>query len=307
MQILIAGGSGLIGRELTLSMTQSGDQISILSRFPEKVTGLPVGARVINWDGKTDKGWGRVIEQMDVVINLTGENLSGTGILPSRWTNKRKSRIVQSRINSGNILAKAIESVDKKPSVFIQASGINYYYMYADKVVTEDDKAGDDFLANLSKEWEASSQAVESMGVRRVIIRNGVVLSNKGGALRFLTLPYKLYVGGRLGSGNQIYSWIHVKDIVAIIIYLIHNNQTNGPYNLTSPNPVSNDEFGRTISKVLKRPHYFSIPAFAMRLAFGEVASVVLTGQKVIPKKLLASGYEFKFPYLEGALRDILK
>jgi uncharacterized protein (TIGR01777 family) len=132
-------------------------------------------------------------------------------------------------------------------------------------------------------------------------------LSNRGGALPLLTLPYKLFVGGKLGNGNQIYSWIHIKDIVYAIIFLIQNDRTNGPYNLTSPNPVSNSEFGRTIAKVLKRPHYFTVPSFVIHLAFGEVASVVLTGQKVIPQKLLESGYEFRFSYLEDALYDILK
>jgi uncharacterized protein (TIGR01777 family) len=307
MNILIAGGSGLIGHALALSLTKHGDEVTILSRSPEKVTDLPEGAQAIKWDGKNINDWGHAINQTDVVINLTGENLSGNGILPSRWTKARKLRIIQSRINSGRILAKAIENSEKKPSVFVQASGINYYHMYGDKVVTEDDEGGNDFLANLSKEWEASSQSVESFGVRRVIIRNGVVLSSRGGALRFLALPYKYFVGGRLGSGNQIYSWIHIKDEVDAIIYLIHNSKAKGPYNLTSPNPVTNNEFGTTLAKVLKRPHYFTIPAFLIKLTFGEVGSVVLKGQKVIPKKLLESGYKFKFSHLEEALCDILK
>jgi uncharacterized protein (TIGR01777 family) len=307
MNMVIAGGSGLIGRELTSALTQNGDEVTILSRFPEKVIDMPRGAKAVQWNGKNLDNWVKVINNAQVVINLTGENLSGNGILPSRWTQARKKRIIQSRIDSGRILAKAIEIANKKPSVFIQASGINYYKMYADKSITEEDEAGNDFLGNLSIEWEASSAAVESMGVRRVVIRNGVVLSNRGGALPSLTLPFKLFVGGKLGSGDQIYSWIHIKDIVSAIIFLIQNDRANGPYNLTSPNPVSNSEFGRTIAKVLKRPYYFTIPSIVMRLAFGEVASVVLTGQKVIPQKLIESGYEFKFSNLEDTLYDILK
>jgi uncharacterized protein (TIGR01777 family) len=307
MNIVIAGGSGLIGLELTFALTQNGDEVTILSRFPEKIIDLPKGAKAVQWNSKKLDNWVKVINNAQVVINLTGENLSGNGILPSRWTQARKKRIIQSRVDSGRILAKAIEIANKKPSVFIQASGINYYQMYTDKSITEEDEAGNDFLGNLSIEWEASSAAVESMGVRRVVIRNGVVLSNRGGALPLLTLPIKLFVGGNLGSGDQIYSWIHIKDIVSAIIFLIQNDQANGPYNLTSPNPVSNSEFGRTIAKVLKRPYYFNIPSFVMRLAFGEVASVVLTGQKVIPQKLIETGYEFKFSHLEDALYDILK
>jgi uncharacterized protein (TIGR01777 family) len=307
MRVLIAGGSGLIGRALTLKFSEAGNEIVILSRSPGKVNRLPVRARAVEWDGKTINDWEKLIEVTDVVINLTGENLSGNGILPSRWTKDRKKRIVQSRINSGRILAQAIEKANKKPSVFVQASGINYYDSYANKAVTEDDLAGNDFLANLSKEWEASSQGVEATGVRRVIIRNGVVLSDKGGALRFLTLPYKLFVGGKLGKGNQIYSWIHIKDVVDVIGFLIQNTHAKGPFNLTSPNPVTNDEFGRTIASVLKRSHYFTVPAFAMQLAFGEVATVVLNGQKVIPEKLMESGYKFQYPLLENALIDLLK
>jgi uncharacterized protein (TIGR01777 family) len=306
MNIVIAGGSGLIGRELTPALTLNGDEVTILSRSPEKVIDLPAGATAVKWDGKKLDRWRQVINNSHVVINLTGENLSGNGILPSRWTKARKKRIIQSRIDSGRILSSAIEFADKKPSVFIQASGINYYKMNVDKEITEEDEAGDDFLGNLSKEWEASSKTVESMGVRRVVIRNGVVLSNRGGALPTLALPYKLFVGGQLGNGNQIYSWIHIKDVVSAIIFLIRNGQARGPYNLTSPNPIRNFEFGRTIAKVLKRPHYFTIPSTVMQLAFGEVASVVLTGQKVIPQKLLESGYEFKYSYLEYALQDLL-
>jgi uncharacterized protein (TIGR01777 family) len=307
MRFMIAGGSGLIGRELTSSLTSIGDEVIILSRSPEKVTGLPVGSRAIQWDGKTVQDWGREMETCDVVINLTGENLSGDGFLPTRWSKGRKLSLVQSRVNSGHALTKAIEMAAKKPFVFVQASGINYYDIYSEKVITEADEAGNDFLANLSKEWEASSLAVESMGIRRVITRNGVVLSMKGGALRFLLLPYKLFVGGRLGSGKQIYSWIHIRDEIEAIIHLVRNDHASGPYNLTSPNSVTNDDFGRTIAKVMKRPHYLPVPALAMRLAFGEVAAMVLEGQKVVPQRLLESGFTFKYPILEDALKELLK
>jgi len=306
MRIIIAGGSGLIGRVLTSTLITSGDEVIILSRNPEMVKGMPTGVRVIKWDGKTLQDWGLEIEKSDAVINLTGENLSGEGFLPSRWTKDRKLRLVQSRVNSGIVLTKAIERAKAKPLVFIQASGIGFYGTYQEKSLNEGDNGGDDFSANLCKEWEASSQPVELMGTRRVVIRNGVVLSTKGGALPLLLLPYKLFVGGPLGDGHQIYSWIHITDEINSIQFLIRNNQAKGVFNLTAPNPVTNDEFGRTIGMVMKRPHYLPLPGFAMRLAFGEVSSMVLEGQKVLPQKLLEAGYGFKFPILEDALKDLL-
>ena len=306
MRIIIAGGRGLIGRVLTSTLITSGDEVIILSRNPEMVKGMPTGVRVIKWDGKTLQDWGLEIEKSDAVINLTGENLSGEGFLPSRWTKDRKLRLVQSRVNSGIVLTKAIERAKAKPLVFIQASGIGFYGTYQEKSLNEGDNGGDDFSANLCKEWEASSQPVELMGTRRVVIRNGVVLSTKGGALPLLLLPYKLFVGGPLGDGHQIYSWIHITDEINSIQFLIRNNQAKGVFNLTAPNPVTNDEFGRTIGMVMKRPHYLPLPGFAMRLAFGEVSSMVLEGQKVLPQKLLEAGYGFKFPILEDALKDLL-
>jgi uncharacterized protein len=307
MRVLIAGGSGLIGRDLTSVLSDAGDEVTLLSRNPSKITGLPESARALLWDGKSIGDWAEEIEITNAVINLTGENLSGEGYLPSRWTKERKNRIVQSRVNSGKVLTKAIDQATAKPSVFVQASGIGYYGTQQVKALTEEDGAGNDFSANLCVEWESSSQPVEQIGIRRVIVRNGVVLSLNGGALPLLLLPYKLWAGGRFGSGRQVYSWIHIADEVNAIQFLIKNNQAMGIYNLTSPNPVTNDEFGRTIGRVMGRPHYFPIPGFAMHLAFGEVSTMVLEGQRVLPKNLLDLGFEFKFPKLNEALANLLK
>ena len=307
MRIIIAGGSGLIGRALTSALMVDGDEVVILSRKPELVAGMPAGVNVIQWDGTSIKDWGKSIDHSDAIINLTGENLSGEGFLPSRWTKGRKLRLVQSRVNSGKILTKAVEMALVKPSVFIQASGVGYYGTEHEKPFAETDDAGNDFSANLCKEWEASSSPVESMGVRRVVIRNGVVLSKKSKAFALLVLPHKLWVGGPLGNGHQVYSWIHIIDEVNAIKFLIRNESARGVFNLTSPNPVTNIEFEKMISKVMHRPYYFTIPSFAMQIAFGEVASMVLKGQSVIPAKLLKEGYKFKFPGLEEALIDLLR
>ena len=261
---------------------------------------------VLQWDGKSIGDWAKQVESTDVIVNLTGENLSGEGFLPSRWTKERKVRLVQSRVNSGEVLTKAIEIADTKPSVFVQVSGISYYGTQQVKPLTEIDNPGYGFLTDLCVKWEASSQPVEVLGVRRVVVRNGVVLSTKGKVLPLLLLPYKLWVGGRIGNGRQVYSWIHIDDEVNAILFLIRDEQARGVFNLTAPNPETNDEFGKMIGKVIHRPHYFPIPGFAMRIAFGEVAEMVLEGQRVLPKKLLDLGYEFKFPTLETALKDLL-
>jgi uncharacterized protein (TIGR01777 family) len=307
MRIMIAGGSGMIGRELTLLLSNSGDDVLILSRNPEVVQEMPEGVKLFKWDGKTIGEWAQQLEYCDAVVNLTGENLSGKGYFPKRWTEERKALLVQSRVDSGNVLTKAIEMATVKPSVFIQASGINYYKTQQQKTMTEEDGNGDDFLANLGKEWEDSSQAVEALGLRRVLIRNGIVLSTRGGALPSIVLPYRLWVGGPLGNGHQIYSWIHIFDEVNAIKFLIQNSSAQGVYNLTAPNPVTNYEFGSTVGKVIKRPHYFQIPAIAMQIAFGEVSMTVLEGIRVMPKKLLDQGFVFKYPFLEDALINLLK
>jgi uncharacterized protein (TIGR01777 family) len=306
MRIIIAGGSGLIGHALTSLLTADGDEVIILSRRPETVKGMPAGVKVIQWDGRTVQDWGTQVSHSDGIVNLTGENLSGEGFFPTRWTKERKIRMVQSRVDSGKVLTKTVEMANVKPSVFVQASGVGYYGTQQEKSLTEEDHGGDDFSANLCKEWEASSQPVEMMGVRRVVVRTGVVLSTKRGALPLLLLPYKLWVGGPLGDGRQVYSWIHIDDEVNAIRFLIRNEKANGTFNLTSPNPMTNSEFGKTISKVVKRPHYLPIPGFAMHLAFGEVSFLVLEGQRVLPQNLLRSGYVFKFPGLEDALKDFL-
>lgn len=307
MRIVIAGGSGLIGRAITQAFSKMGDEIIILSRNPAKVKGLPEGVKVVIWDGKSIQDWVDEIDNAEVIINLTGENISGERFLPSRWTKDRKERLTYSRVDAGKVLAKAIEISHTKPELFIQSSGINYYGTDMMNTVNEQSPGGNDFLANLCKVWEASSATVESLGVRRVILRNGIVLSTTSGALPRLILPYKLFVGGRLGNGRQIYSWIHLEDEVTAIRFLIEYKQAKGIFNLTTPEPVTNNEFGKTIAMVLKRPHYFPLPGFILKLMFGEVASVVIEGQRVIPEKLIKLGYIFKYPYLREALEDTLQ
>jgi len=306
MRIIIAGGSGLIGRALTSSLVNDGNELIVLSRNPGRVINFPPGVKILEWDGTSVTEWGKEIANTDVVINLVGENLSGAGLLPLRWTKERKNRILQSRVNAGKSLSQAIEMSDKHPAIFVQASGIGYYGTDRRYEFTEESAPGNDFLANLSKSWEASSESIEELGVRRIIIRSGVVLSSQGGALRPLLFPYKYFIGGPIGDGKQVLSWIHIDDVVTAIRFLISSYQSCGAFNLTSPNPVTNNDFGKTMSKVLNRPHYFRLPGFIMRLALGEVADMVLKGQTALPAKLLASGFSYKYPTLEEALKNLL-
>ena len=206
----------------------------------------------------------------------------------------------------GRALTAAIGSAERKPTVLVQSSAIGYYGVLDDQMVNEADPPGDDFMAKTVAEWEASTADVEAHGVRRAIIRTGIVLDPNEGALMRLLLPYRLFAGGPFGSGEQWYSWIHLHDVVRGICYLLENNQANGVFNLTAPNPLKNKEFGRILGKVMRRPSLVPLPGFVLRSMFGEVSTVVLDGQRVLPERLKEMGFDFEFPEAEGAFRDLL-
>ena len=307
MRIIITGGSGLIGRELTNSYVNDGHEVIILSRSPERVTGLPSGAQAVQWDAKTPQGWGGLVEGAGAVINLAGENIGGEGFLPDRWTEQRKHKIIESRLNAGNAVTQAIQAAQDKPGVLLQASAVGYYGACDDRVITEQNPPGDDWQAGVCQQWEDSTAQVEQLGVRRVITRGAIALTTDGGALTRLMFPFKFFVGGPLGSGKQYISWIHMADQIAATRFLIEHQDARGVYNLSSPNPVKNKEFAQTLGRVMGRPSFIPVPEFAFRTMFGEVATVVVDGQRVIPKHLQELGYPFKFPELEPAIRNILE
>jgi uncharacterized protein (TIGR01777 family) len=306
MRIVITGGAGFIGRALAADLAATGYEVVILSRNPAKGAGLPAGVRAERWDGRTAAGWGHLADGARAIVNLAGENLAGGGFLPARWTPERKQLIRQSRLDAGQAVVEAVEAARVKPQVVIQSSGIGYYGTRDDRELTEVDGTGDDFLARLTVEWEASTARVALMGVRHVSIRSGVVLSPTEGALYRLLLPFKLFAGGSMGSGRQGFSWIHPIDETAAIRFLIENAGANGAFNLCAPEPLTNAAFGKTIGAVLGRPYWLPAPAFALKLALGEVASMVLEGQRAVPKRLLDLGFKFRFPDAESALRDLL-
>jgi uncharacterized protein len=300
MRIIIMGGSGHIGTAITRRLTASGHQVSILTRNTGKWKPIQSEQAVL-WDGRTTQGWGDLLSVTDAVINLVGENL-GAG----RWTTNRKHKIISSRVNTGQVIVEAFRQASSPPKVMIQSSAVGYYGDQGQNKITEDYLKGDGFLAETCQKWEASSRGIESLGARRVIIRTGVVLNRDKGILKTLMLPVKLFFGGRLGTGKQGLSWIHIDDVVAAIIFLLEHKQASGPYNLTAPEPVSNDVFGKTLAKLLHRPFWFPVPSAALRLLLGEMSSLVLESQYVYPKRLLELGYSFKFPQAEDALRDLI-
>jgi hypothetical protein len=305
MKVIITGGTGLIGSALARDLAKDGHEVVALTRDPAKPTPqLPASARRVRWDATSAEGWVQEAKGADAIVHLAGETISPEAGL---WTAERKRRIRQSRVDSTRAVVEAIRQTTQKPGVLIQGSAIGYYGPHGDETIMEGAPPGSDFLGDLAKEWEAASLPVEDMGARRALIRTGIVLSNGGGSLKFMALPFKLFVGGPLGSGRQYWPWIHIDDEVGAIRFLIENAEARGPFNLTAPNPVTNKEFAATTGKVLGRPSLFPAPAFAIKLVLGEMSTLVLDGQRAVPHALQQAGYEFHFPNLEGALRDLLK
>jgi uncharacterized protein len=301
MRVIITGGTGLIGQALAADLVAGGHEVILLSRTPRRVTGLPAGVRAEGWDGRTAAGWGPLADGAQAIVNLAGENL-GAG----RWTAERKRRIRDSRLNAGRAVVQAVQAAGQPPRVVVQSSAVGYYGPQGDQEMGEEAPPGSDFLARVCVEWEASTAPVEAMGVRRVVIRSGVVFHASGGALPRMLLPFKLFVGGPLGGGRQVLSWIHFADEVAAIRFLIEKEEAAGAFNLATPHPLTNAEFGRAAGRVMGRPAWLPAPAFALRLALGEMATMVLDGQRVVPRRLLAMGFAFRFPEAEAALQDLV-
>lgn len=300
MRVVITGGSGLIGRALCEELVAGRHEVIVLSRSPESVSGLPAGVEVERWDGETPAGWGKRVEGA-AVVHLAGENIAA-----GRWTEARKRRIRESRVKSSRAVAQAIEEASVKPSVLLQGSAVGYYGPREDEVVTEEEPPGEDFLARVCVEWEASTAGVESLGLRRAMLRTGVVLSTEDGALPKMLLPFRLFAGGPVGSGRQYFPWIHIADEAAAIRFLLENDRASGPFNLTAPEPLTNRRFSRVLGEVLHRPSFLPAPGFALELALGEMADMLLNGQRAVPSRLQELGFTFRFPEAEAALRDLL-
>ncbi|MFZ0543882.1 MAG: TIGR01777 family oxidoreductase [Candidatus Promineifilaceae bacterium] len=307
MKVVITGGTGDIGRYLIDELKQHGHQLIILSRNPDKYRGsFDQAVELVQWDAKTAAGWVNYLDEADAIINLAGENLAGESFLPGRWTEQKKLKIVQSRQQAGEAVVEAVVAATKKPKVVIQSSAVGYYGPRNDDTkLDESASPGSDFLGTTCAAWERTTSAVQKMGVRQVVIRTGLVLMHEGGPLPRLLFQFKVFGGGPFGGGQQWWSWLHIRDEVRAIRFLLESETANGPYNLTAPNAVTNKQFSKILGRVLNRPSFMPIPGFAMKLLLGEVATTVLDGQRVIPKRLLEAGFEFEYNDLGSALENL--
>lgn len=306
MKVMIAGGSGLVGRALTQELLDNGHTVYVLTRHPQKnEDSLPERVHLVAWDGKSTEGWEGYVNEVDAIVNLAGAPLNGRGPFDIWLTNERKEQLINSRLDTTNALIEGIREAEKRPTVYVQASAIGYYGPSGDEKIHEDSEAGDDYLAWVQVQTERASAEVKALGLRRVVIRTGLVLDEDEGAFQYFKLQFALFAGGRMGSGEQYYSWIHIEDEAAAIRLLLGREDASGVYNLTSPNPVKNKEFAKVLGQVMKRPSFFVIPAFLLRMVLGEISTVVLDGQRVMPKRLTELGFEFKYPDLREALKDV--
>lgn len=297
MKILVTGSTGLVGSALVPMLRQSGHEVIRAVRRPTEKAGE------VFWNPESGDVDAARLSGIDAAINLAGENIA------ERWNEEKKRRIRDSRVVGTRLLAEAMTTLDPKPRVLIAASAIGFYGSRGAEIMREDSSSGDGFLAEVCREVEAATAPASECGIRVVKLRIGIILSAKGGALAKMLTPFKLGIGGKIASGDQYMSWIALDDIVGIIEHALGNEPISGPINLVAQNSVTNLEFTKTLGKVISRPTIFPIPAFGLRLIFGrEMADeTLLASTRVEPKKLEESGYSFKYPTLEGALRHALK
>ena len=297
MKVVIAGGSGFLGRAVTRELAGQGHEIVVLTRRPAS-TSSPARASAWNPDGTAAGAWVRELDGAGAVINLAGE-----GLADRRWSSARKAALRASRVNSTRSLVAAVREVSSKPPTFIQASGVGYYGTSPDQTFDESFPPGADFLAQLCVAWEAEAHSCTALGCRLAIVRSGIVLARDGGALKQLSVPFKFFVGGPIASGRQYLSWIHRDDWVSLISWLLRTESASGAFNGTSPAPVTNAEFSREVGRSLHRPSWLPVPGFALRLLVGEFADDgLIRGQRVLPRRALEAGFTFRYPQLEAAL-----
>jgi hypothetical protein len=299
MKILITGASGLIGKAVARSLSANGHELLLAGR------GEPKNQNQIRWTVEEgfDEATRERLEGIDAVIHLAGESIAGL-----RWTDEKKKAIRDSRVVGTHNLINELAKLKQKPGVLISASAIGFYGDRGDEIVTETSPPGDTFLSDVCREWEIESRRAEDLGIRTVLLRNAIVLSKDGGALGTMLTPFKLGVGGIIGTGKQWMSWVSLDDVVSIINLALEDEKLRGAVNVASPNPVTNEEFTKTLGEVLYRPTFIPLPEFAVNLVFGEMGDALLIDStRVEPKRLIDAGYKFKFTDLKSALENAVK
>ncbi len=327
-RVVVTGATGLIGRKLCAKLEARGYRVVVFSRDPEKARrSMSHGSEFVAWTAAENGPWAGAIDGAHAVIHLAGANNFG-----KRWSKAYKQEIRDSRVIGTRGIVNAMRQASLKPRVFVCGSAIGYYGPRDDTVLDEQGPAGDDFLAQVVKEWEAEGAKAEQLGVRTVLLRTGVVLGSdkrgvplpidlggaslqrpgvvldfENGALPLMALPFRLFTGGPIGSGKQYFSWIHLDDEIGLIMMALENEQVRGPINATAPEPITNAEFSKAVGNVMNRPSWLPVPGFALKLMLGEVADVLTKGQRVVPRKAQDLGYQFKHPTADTALRQLFK
>ncbi len=299
MRVIVTGGTGFIGPKLCERLVAKGHDVIALTRDASRSRDhVHPRVRVVSW--AEGAAWEGFVDGAGAVVNLAGETIA------QRWTSSAKKRIGESRVRAAARLKEAAEKAAQKPGVLVNASAVGVYGPHGDEVLDEGAATGDDFLARVCIEWESAARSLEPLGVRVAMLRTGLVLGGGGGALEKMLPPFRAFVGGPLGSGRQWVSWIHREDLVELYVFAIENAAVEGPLNATAPNPVTMRDFATALGRALHRPSFAKAPAAAIRLALGEMATVVLDGQRVVPKRALDLGFTFRFPDVLAALRDVV-
>jgi uncharacterized protein (TIGR01777 family) len=300
MKILITGGTGFVGTQLTSRLIQDRHEVTILTRSLKGAKGASPGISYLEGDPTKKGAWQEAIKNHDVIINLAGASIF------AKWTEEYKRILRESRVSTTRNIVEGVPLDPSKKITLFSTSAVGYYGFCGDEELTEDSPHGEDFLAQMAVEWEGEASKAKGKGARVVITRFGIVLGEKGGALGQMIPLFKKYIGGPIGSGKQWFSWVHIKDLAEAFAFLIKYPEISGPVNVCAPSPVRNKDLAKALGKVLHRPSFMPAPGFMVKLVLGEFGSVILKGQRVIPKRLLESGFAFQYPNIDKALQGIV-
>lgn len=303
MRVAVAGGTGFIGRAMCGELLQAGHEVTVLTREVSRASGrVPQGVKVVRWSPERSEELREVFSAKDAVINLSGE-----GVAAQRWTPEFKQKLVDSRVNSTRALVQGMRSAEPRPQVLVNASAVGIYGNCGEEELTESSPPGTGFLAELAIRWEQSADEARELGVRVVKLRIGTVLGEGGGALEKMLLPFRLFVGGPFGNGQQWFPWIHLDDVTGITLHALTNDTVDGAVNAVAPGIVRLKDFCKTLGRVMGRPSWLPVPSFALRLVAGELGESLLWSQRVVPQVALQTGYAFRYPQVEEALRQVLR